>query len=314
MQPLPCPKSPLPVPSTAAERPNQPASATEPPPAYAKPPPPPLSSIATEHANQRASAKAPPLAYAKPPPPRLPVPSTAAERPNQPASATEPPPAYAKAPPPRLSWTYLRNPDCHIGIGSLRWCRQAPEEIQLYCAICEHMKHISLFPRRPRFAGAQWYSENLECNADAPTTVRLYWQSGSASMWLDWQCLECREIQDLQLQERRRERLLSKACRICRMPLAEAPPDQPYVGAQYIHNSRRRHPHGRTCQRCFARKAPHWSVALRTSCCDWRHLQYGDKAAQALHRVIAHIGCTTVYRCPWTGGLERIALFLGAAM
>ena len=222
-----------------------------------------------------------------------------------------------KAPPP-LPWTLLQeyvNAGMMGAAGSLDWCRHAPREVRLYCAACDTMKNIAYFPRRPRCAGADWYMQRIVGDDLSPVALAQIEAEmrASVAVAMDWQCLDCREIQDRQLQNRRRAAVLSRPCGACAHPLAENMPGPPYIGdlATWIRNTRHRHPHGRKCQRCLQCMPPPWSVALRTACRDWRDLQHGDLAAKALYRVIANLGCTTLYRCPWKGGLDRIALFLG---
>ena len=200
--------------------------------------------------------------------------------------------------------------------GSLAWCRLAPHEVTLYCAACDTMKNIINFPRGPRTAGAQCYVDalrnmNLQILTPAALACIEAEMRGNVGDAMDWQCLDCRAIRDRQLQHTRRAAVLSQPCRACTLPLADAPPVVPYVSQNWIFNTRRRHPHGRKCLRCLTHMPPPWSVALRRACRDWRDLRQGGLAAKALHRVIEQLGCTTVYRCPWRGGLDRIALFLG---
>ncbi len=135
---------------------------------------------------------------------------------------------------------------------------------------------------------------------------------GSIAIASDWNCIECARERDHAIRVTKRACVLLKSCGVCRMPLADSPPAPPYVGEKYFRNSSHRHPHGRRCQRCLARRAPPWSVALRTACVNWHELRNGDLNSQALYIVIRNLGCTTIYKVPWSRGVDKIAIFLGS--
>ena len=99
-----------------------------------------------------------------------------------------------------------------------------------------------------------------------------------------------------------RRAALCGVCSVCAHPLLEDPPD-----VQYLKNTRRRCDQ-RACRRCLAGKPPMWSLALSQVCRDL--LNRGISCVLSV--AVQHLALTTVYRCPWKGGLCRIAIFLNA--
>ena len=224
----------------------------------------------------------------------------------------------SKTNPPRLSWEALRH---NVAFGSVYWCSQAPPEVQFYCPACDMMKHVMEFPRSQRLKAAAWYIHVPELTPVVLNKIqgrmRVLRTTHIQLLLSKWQCSKCRAKQDRELQNCRRAAVLSKLCRVCILPLHDSPDGMVHVEnmTKWIRNTRTRkrsHRQGRrTCQRCFKRLPPPWSVAIRLVCRDWRDLAHGDVRSKALFRTIEHIGCSTIYPIPWKGGLDCIALFLG---
>ena len=149
----------------------------------------------------------------------------------------------------------------------------------------------------------------LECRmrtfAPDPEDDATSMDSWHFSNSLLFKCYSCAREHDVALRAVRHASIFAMPCAMCAMPLHEAPPTEPHVGPRWQRNTSHRHPRGRTCLRCMRRRAPQWSVTLRAVCRDWRRLPTDS----VLYIVIYNLGMRTLYKVPWKGGLDRIALF-----
>ena len=172
----------------------------------------------------------------------------------------------------------------------------------LFCTICNEWKALCHFSSRS-FRITKFAAER-----DLPFGVSIsllgegaYERLQEASITCRIRCGPCGEAAEISTVNGSRRRALRGVCKVCCHPLVEYPPD-----AKYLKNTRRCIS-SRACQRCLDGKPPMWSIALSQTC--RKILNRCDSCVLCF--AVKQLALSTVYRCPWIGGLSRVAIFLG---
>ena len=179
----------------------------------------------------------------------------------------------------------------------------ASHEIRmLFCTVCNEWKALGHFSSRSLRITKFKAELDLPFGLTSSLAGEGEWERlHQASITCRIRCGPCGEAAEISTVNGSRRRALRGVCKVCCYPLVEYPPD-----AKYLKNTRRCIS-SRACQRCLDGKPPMWSIALSQTC--RKILNRGDSCVLCF--AVKQLALSTVYRCPWKGGLSRVAIFLG---